>query len=334
MQRLSRRQFVGSVAGLGLLAGCGRLPWQAQQPANVPRVGWLSAGFLGAPFGAAGLDAFREGLGGLGYIEGHNIIIDQRYAEGSEERLPKLAAELAGLKVDLILAVGAAIPHALQTTETIPIVMVGALDPVGSGYVASLARPGGNVTGLSLLSAPLSGKRLELLKEVLPGLSRVAIFWVPGTPGHAIIWEENQRAARTMGLQLQSLEVRTPGDFESAFAAAMRERTDALSTIGGTTTIPHRSSIIEFANRNGLPAIYDRKVFVQDGGLMAYGPNETDQFRRAAYYVDRILKGTKPADLPVEQPMRFDFVVNMKTARELGITFPHEVALQITEVIE
>jgi putative ABC transport system substrate-binding protein len=331
MIRLSRRVFLGGagVSSAGLLVGCGRLPWQGQ--AQVPRIGYLA---VTSPAGLAFVDAFRHGLRELGYVEGQNIIVEYRDGEWSDERLPELAAELVRLQVDVIVTRAApATQAASQATQTIPIVFTNINDPVALGLVASLARPGGNVTGLSTLSSVTIWKRLELLKEAVPTISRVAVFWDASNPAQVLAYREAQGAAQALGLQLQSLEVETPDDLDSAFDAAVRERADGLLVLPATP-VRHLTQIVDFATQQHLPAMYNAAEFVRAGGLMAFEPQYGTINRRATYYVDRILKGAKPADLPVEQPMYFDFVVNLKTARALGITFPHEVALQITEVIE
>jgi putative tryptophan/tyrosine transport system substrate-binding protein len=333
--RLSRRQFVvgAGVSSLGLLAGCGRWPWQAQAPAKVARVGYLHMGTRTA-WQTLRQDTLRQGLRELGYIEGHNLALDWRLAEGDPDRLAALAAELVRAEVDVTVAFGDVGIRALKNaTSTVPIVMVLSRDPVGAGFVASLARPGGNVTGLSAIRGQLASKRLELLKETIPGAARVAVLWNPGAD-LAAEFRETEAAAQTLGLQLQSLEVRGEDDFERAFAEAIGERADALVLLADFLTTGNAERIVPLAARSRLPTMYEYREWVSTGGLMAYGPSQVDQVRRAAYYVDRILKGAKPADLPVEQPMTFDFVVNMKTARELGITFPNEIMLQVTEVIE
>jgi putative tryptophan/tyrosine transport system substrate-binding protein len=331
--RSSRRQLLQGVGvvGLGLLAGCGRWPGQAP-PARTPRIGVL--------FGSTGLSsspqiiAFRHKLAELGYTEGQDIAIEQRAADGHADRLPELAAELVRLPVDIMVAAGdPAIRAAQQADDTIPIVMAASRDPVSEGFVNSLAQPGGNVTGLSFFDAQLGGKRLELLKEAVPTVSLVGIL---GTSTQNPEYRVDEEIAGALGVQLQLLEVRSPHDLAAAFDEATRVRVDALIVGGGgsPTNFAYASWIVDEALKKRLPLMAERRDFVQAGGLMAYGPSIPDLWRRAAYYVDRILKGAKPADLPVEQPMRFDFVVNMKTARELGITFPPEILLQVTEVIQ
>jgi putative tryptophan/tyrosine transport system substrate-binding protein len=338
MSRLSRRQLVLGAGSASLLAGCGRLPWQAEPaPRKVPTIGWLnplsgeSTDSLD-PASVEDLEAFRQGLAALGYVEGQHVVIEQRLTDQGESGLREAAADLVRLQVDVLVTRGLAATRAAQAaTSTIPIVFASAPAPVGSGLVASLARPGGNVTGLANLSTELYAKRLELLAQVVPGLQRVAFLWDALSPASSV--QELQAATQTLGVRLQVLEIRDVADYEAAFAAAGAEQADALM-VGGGITNRHRARIVSLAARARLPAMYPNSLFVRDAGLMAYGADMLASYRRAAAYVDKILKGTHPADLPVEQPMRFDFVVNMKTARELGITFPHEVALQITEVIE
>jgi putative ABC transport system substrate-binding protein len=294
----------------------------------VPRIGYLGGRVL-QDFD----DAFRQGLREHGYVEGHNLAVEWRFAEGGVEQLRDAADELVRLPVDVIVAQSTpAAAAARQATSTIPIV-VAIGDPVGIGLAASLARPGGNVTGLTNLSTGLGGKRLELLRETMPGVVRVAVLWPPDNPVKVAQWTETQGAARTLGIQLQSLEVGGPEDFEGAFAAAEQGHAEALIVFGDNLTAGYASQLADLAARSHLPAMYETRLLVDAGGLMAYGPSNLSLYRRAAYYVDRILKGASPADLPVEQPMTFDFVVNMKTAQALGITFPNEIMLQVTEVI-
>jgi putative tryptophan/tyrosine transport system substrate-binding protein len=326
---LSRREFVLGSAGLGLLAGCGRWPWPAPSSIRVPRLGLL--GLRSVPPYVA---AFREGLREFGYVDGQNIIVDHRIADGRLDRLSELAAELVREPVDVIVAENnpAAIV-AKQATNTIPIVMANG-DPVGTGLAASLARPGGNVTGLTAFGAELGGKRLELLKEAFPGVSQVAAVWNPTNPVKRLQWAETMTAAHTLGVQLYSVEVQTPETLDQAFTAVSQQPAEALLVFADELTASYAEQIVGLANASRLPAMYDSRPFMDAGGLMAYGPILFALYRRAAYYVDRILKGTKPADLPVEQPMTFDFVVNLKTAQALGITFPNEIMLQVTEVLQ
>jgi putative ABC transport system substrate-binding protein len=268
-------------------------------------------------------------------MEGKNITIESRHVAIRVGVLPDLVANLVLLKVDVIVAVGdAAISAAKHATSTIPIVMVASADPVGSGLVASLARPGGNLTGLSALSPELSGKRLELLREAIPGASRIAVLMNPTNPAKARNVREIQTVAQTLGVQLQTLEVRGPDEFEGAFAALTREHAEALLVLGDPMALTYRIRIVDLVAKGRLPAMYDLREFVEAGGLMAYGPSLPDLFRRAAYYVDRILKGAKPGDLPVEQPVKFELVINLKTTKTLGLSLPPSLLFQANEVIQ
>jgi putative ABC transport system substrate-binding protein len=333
----SRRQFVQGVgvAGLALLTGCGRLPGQAPPP-RVARIGLLVPYAADSRASQALIEPFRAGLHELGYVEGQNLIVEYRFSGGQDERLPALAADLVRLPVDLIVAQqNEAILAAKEATATIPIVMSNHPDPVGLGIVASLGRPGGNVTGLSNTAAMLATKKLELLQEVSPSISRVVVFWDQSrASGGQRQVEEAAVAAKPLGLELLSLDVRTPADFTLAFETAVRERADAMWVFGDPLATSQMGRIVEFAARNGLAAMYNNKAWVDAGGLMAYGPNIPSIYRRAAYYVDRILKRAKPADLPIEQPTTFDFVINLKTAQALGLTIPQQVLLQATEVLQ
>jgi len=304
---------------------------EAQQP-KVARVGIL---FGASPSANAGrIEAFRQGLQALGYIEGKNIVIEERYAEGKLDRLPALAAELLRLNVDLIVTVGPAVTRRVkEATNTIPIVMAFDSDPVGSGFVASLARPGGNITGLSSLSPELSGKRLELLKETVPKLSRVAVLGNPGNTATALNFKETEVVARALGLRILSLEVGGPNDLDSAFATMTKGRADALLPLGDSVVIFHCDRIIQFATKNRVPGTYPNTEWADAGGLMSYGPDILDSFRRVATYVDKILKGTKAADLPVEQPMKFELVINLRTAKQIGLTIPPNVLARADKVI-
>jgi len=336
MQRHSRRRFLQAglaLTGIGLLSGCGMPLLPGQQPAKVPRIGFLAPGTREgrAPL----IEGLLEGLRDLGYVEGQSIAIEYRFSESNDERLPALAAELVDLKVDLIVAsatLGAL--AAKQAAGTIPIVMGAPSEPVVSGIVDSLARPGGNVTGLSLMSSELMGKRLELLKTIIPDLTRVAMFTNLTNPVHAPQLSELEVAARTLAIQVQRLDVRKGDDFEGGVEAAMASRADALIVPADALSTNNRVRITGLANKYRLPAIYEFKEFAEAGGLLSYGANLKDLYRRTATYVDKILKGAKPADLPVEQPTKFDLVINLKTARALGLTIPQEVLLQATEVIE
>src|SRR5215467_1493773 len=294
---------------------------EAQQSGRVPRIGFLFAGPRSSY--STRIEAFLQGLRELGYIEGKNIAIEYRYAEGKADRLPALAAELVVLNVDVIIT--SATPSVLalkKATSTIPIVFTAIADPVASGLITSLARPGGNITGLTILAVELSGKRVELLKEAVPKVTRVAFLWNSANPGLTPAWREAQAAAQALGLQLQSLEVRSSNDFDSAFGAALRERAQALITTPEPLYNTHLKRIVEFAAKNRLPAMYTNPQFVDAGGLMSYAPDYTAQYRRTATYVDKILKGAKPADLPVEQPTKFEFVINLKAAKQIGLTIP------------
>jgi ABC-type uncharacterized transport system substrate-binding protein len=304
---------------------------EAQQAGKAPRIGYLLDGSSSSA--ADRIDTFRDGLRDLGYVEGKNIVIDYRYAEGRFDRFPELAAELVRLKVYVIVAVSTVAARAAKNaTRTIPIVALSG-DPVETGLVASLARPGGNVTGLASLAPELSTKRLELLKEIVSKVSLVAVLWNPNGPAPVLAFKETQLAAKRLGLLLQSLEVRGPDDFESAFGGAIRERASALLVISDPLTNTHQRRIVELAAKNRLPAIYPIREFVQAGGLMAYAPDRLEQYRRVAYYVDKILKGAKPADLPVEQPTKFEFVINLKTAKQIGLTIPPNVLARADKVI-
>jgi putative tryptophan/tyrosine transport system substrate-binding protein len=332
-QRWSRRQLVQGVGavGLGLLAGCGRWPGQAQSPARVPRIGILGSG---TPEDSQ-QQAFLQGLGEVGYVEGQNILIERRFAGGHPERLPDLAAELVRLPVDAIAATGStAISAAKNATSTIPIIMTEGADPVGLGFVASLARPGGNITGMSHLARSLAGKRLELLRELVPGASRVAVLVDSRSPAANFSWIETQRAAQTLGVHLDLLEVRDPRDLDVAFETARSERADGLLAVHANFIQNQRARITQLAAESRLPTMYTYRIYVEAGGLAAYGPDVNDLARRSVIHLDKILKGAQPADLPVEQPTRFDFFINTKTAQALGLTIPPHVLLQATEVIQ
>jgi len=306
---------------------------EAQQPKKVPRIGYLGA--TSASSESLRHEAFRQGLREVGYIEGQNITIEYRYAEGKLDRLPALAAELVALKVDVIVTGGPqATRPAKKATATIPIVMAFDSDPVGNGFVASLARPGGNVTGLSALSPEISGKQLELLKEIVPTLSRVAVLGNSAEPANALVLREVELAAGAFGVKLQHLDVLGPKDIETAFRAASKGRADAVLVLLSPVVISHRTQLVEIALKSRLPAIYFRPEFVEDGGLMSYATSFADLSRRAATYVDKILKGAKPADLPVEQPTKFELVINLKTAKQIGLTIPPDVLLRADKVIK
>jgi putative tryptophan/tyrosine transport system substrate-binding protein len=334
--RWSRRQVVqgAGAMGLGLLAGCGRLPFQAQAPpASLHRIGFLVPG---SPDGTApNLAAFQQGLREYGYTAGENIFLESRYAEERYERLPELATELVRLPVEVIVTQGTPVALAArQVTTTVPIVMATSGDPVESGLVASLARPGGNVTGLSLISPELSAKRLQLLREVVPGISRVAAIWNPANAATLLSLREMQAVAGSLAVQLQPVEVRGADELESAFDAITGEGADALTTMSDSLFFNHHARLAELAAKRRLPALFPEREFAVAGGLLTYGASGPGNFRRAAYYVDRILKGTSPADLPVERPMKFDLAINLRTAQALGLTIPPHVLLQATEVIQ
>jgi len=315
---------------LSLLAA--PLTGTAQPRSPVPRIGILTpAAEASTPL----WEAFRHGLRALGYMEGQNIILEYRFAAGQNERLPALAAELVHLPVDLLVtSSGAGAQAAKDATEMIPIVMATSGDPVRSGLVASLARPGGNITGLSLMVTELGGKRLELLKEALPHVSRVAVLWNAGNPASPDELRAIETAAHGLGLQLQSLAVRHPDELDSVFAAMTREGAEALIALADGVFWSHRTQVVALATQHRLPAVFDAREFAEVGGLMTYGPHVPDNYRRAAIYVDKILKGTKPADLPVEQPVKFELVINLKTAQALGVTIPPALLFQADEVIQ
>jgi ABC-type uncharacterized transport system substrate-binding protein len=324
---MRRREFITGLAG----AAAWPFSARAQSGGKVYRIGYFSAGTAIPHL----RNVFHDALGALGWIEGKNVVYEYRYADNQLDRLPELAAELVRLNVDIITAMGTLAPLAAKrATSTIPIVMTTAGDPLGSGLVTSLARPGGNVTGLSLMAPDLGGKRLELLKEVLPGVFRVGILWNAANPYSALVFKETASAARILGIELQSIEVRSPDDFDGALAASTRLLVGALITVEDPLTVGHRKRIADFAAINRLPAIYGLREFVDAGGLMAYGAHLADLQRRAAGYVDKIIKGAKPADLPVEQPTKFELVVNLKTAKALGLEVPPSLLARADEVIE
>jgi putative tryptophan/tyrosine transport system substrate-binding protein len=329
--RIQNRKLAEVVA-LGLtftLCGVGA---KAQEPAKIPRIGYLAASPPTAS--PARTEAFRQGLRELGYVEGKNIQIEYRWAEGKVDRLPHLASELVRLNVEVIVTAGpTVVPAAKEATATIPIVMTFDSDPIGNGFVASLARPGGNITGLSSLSPEISGKQLELLKEIVPKLSHVAVLGTSTRPGHAHALKELGLVAAAFGVQLQFLDVQTPKDIELAFRTAMKARSEAVLALGSAVLNSHRTPVANFAAKSRLPAIYDRREFVDDGGLLSYGVSLNDLHRRAAVYVDKILKGAKPAELPVEQPTKFELVINLKTAKQIGLTIPPNVLARADRVI-
>jgi putative ABC transport system substrate-binding protein len=328
---MNRRRFLSAMSA-GLLTA--PLVAAAQQAAKIARIGYLT----GSAATPSPSEAFLKGLRDLGYIEGRNLVIESRSAEGKFERLPALAAELVALKVDVIVAPPTlAALAAKQATKALPIVFAVAADPVTSGLVTSLARPGGNVTGLSSLAPELVGKRLELLKQAVPGVSRVAVLWEPGGLGERT---EKDRlkgaevAAQALGIQLQFVEARGPDEFDRAFSDMTRARASALSVWASNMLFGERRRLVDLAAKNRLPAVYQWREFVDLGGLMAYGPDQADLLRRAASYVDKILKGAKPGDLPVEQPTKFDLVINLKTAKTLGLTIPPSLLQRADQVVE
>jgi putative ABC transport system substrate-binding protein len=305
---------------------------QAQEPAGIPRIGILAP--LSVSSFSGRLEGLRKRLRELGYVEGKNILIEYRYAEGKPERLPGLAAELVRLKVDVIVTAGIGILPAKKATTTIPIVFGAAADPVGSGLVSSLARPGGNITGLSQMSPDLDGKRLELLKEAFPKIARVAFLWAPNSARGNPALTDMEAPAKALGVILQSLEVRSLDDFENAFAQAKRDGAQALITATAGLINTQRRQVLDFAAKNRLPAMYPDSEFVESGGLMSYAPNYADLFRRAADLVDKILKGAKPAELPIDQPKKFEFIINLKGAKQIGMTIPQKVLARADRVIK
>ena len=322
------------VAALLLAVAAAGPPVDAQQAPKIAKIGYLAPG---APAAAASnLEAFRQGLRDLGYVEGKTVVLEVRYSEARFERLPELARELVGLKVDVIVtATDVAIAAVKRETQTIPIVMATSTDPVGTGLMASLARPGANVTGVSSISPELSGKRLELLRETVPGLSRVAFLWNPDVRGNVLDYKETEGAARLLRLELQSVEVSRTEDLDRAFSDVTNQRAQALIlSAGNPVGFANRGQIASFAQKNRLPSMYPQKDFVDAGGLMSYGPSNPDMRRRAAVYVDKILKGAKPADLPMEQPTKFELVINLKTAKALSLTIPQSLLRRADQVIQ
>jgi putative ABC transport system substrate-binding protein len=331
MSLFTRRLSVATCAAFCAVLFASFSSTEAQQPGKVSRVGFLTT----VPFAAitARKEAFRQGLRELGYLEGKNILIEWRSADGREDRLPPLAHELAELRLDIIVSAGSPVTRSLkQATSTIPIVMGLDPDPVGNSFVASLARPGGNVTGLSTLNPEISGKQLELLKEIIPKLSRVAVLGSSTRPGNAQIVKQAELAAETLGTRLEYLDVLNSTDIETAFQRARKQRAEALLLLTGPQLNAHRKIIIGLASMYRLPAIYERSEYVDEGGLVVYGASINDLFHRAASYVDKILKGAKPADLPVEQPSKFELVINLKTAKQIGLTIPPNVLARADRV--
>jgi putative ABC transport system substrate-binding protein len=318
--------FLGVLLAVAVLA-------EAQQPTKIPRIGFLAAA---TPATAAHLvEAFKQGLREHGYVEGQNVVLELRFGEGKAEQFPVLAAELVHLKVNVIVALTNPVIEAVrQATQTIPIVMPAASDPVGAGFVASLARPGGNITGLTGYSPELNGKRLELLKETFSKLSRVALLLSPNFPGSALDLKETESAARSLGLRIQPLEVQDASDIDRAFKAMIKAHADALTMFPGHPALfVNRKKIVELAANHRLPAMYSLREFVDAGGLMFYGPDLLVGYRRAATYVDKILKGAKPADLPVEQPTKFELIINLKAAKQIGLTIPPNVLYRADKII-
>jgi putative ABC transport system substrate-binding protein len=321
---LDRRTFL---AGTGAVLLAAPLAAEAQPAGNVWRIGLVSVAYLRDE------DIFFQRLRELGYVEGQNLVVERRYSEGRAERFPEFAAELVRLKADIIIVTTTPAALAVKSaTNIVPVVFPTAIDPVGTGVVPSLARPAGNITGSTTQAPEIVAKRLQLLKEAIPLLSRVAVLWNAANPANAGQWREVQGAARALGLTLQSREVRGPRDFERAFAAMARERPDALLFIVDGLTIQHGEEIVDFVTKHRIPSMLDRAY--KAGGLMSYGADEAELWRRAALLVDRILKGAKPADLPIEQPTKFELVINLKTAKALGLTIPQSLLLRADEVIQ
>ena len=322
---MDRRAFLATLTG-GLLAA--PLAAEGQPAGKVSRIGVVVGG-------VDYTDNLRQGLREQGWVEGRNVVVLKRVWEGRTEQFPKIIADLIQLKVDIIVSSSTpAVRAAKESTRTIPIVMAGLTDPVGAGLISSLARPGGNITGLTNIFTELSAKRLELLKEVAPRVSRVAILWNPTHPGQAIAWQQTQQAAQTLGLVLFSAEVRRPEDFSPAFTAILVERAEALLVLPDPLTSFHRHQTADFAVKQRLPSVYAASYWVQAGGLLSYGPSFPEIWRRAGVYVDKILKGARPADLPIEQPTKYELVINLKTAKALGLTIPQSLLLRADQVIE
>jgi ABC-type uncharacterized transport system substrate-binding protein len=328
--KMKRKHLLLSVIGAISMGLCSSA--SAQQPKNIPHVGYLTISSFSS--NVARNDAFRRGMRELGYVEGKNIVIEWRSGEGKVERKSELVAELVRLRVDVLVTSGPTMTRAAQqATATIPIVMAFDPDPVGNGFIASLARPGRNITGLSSLSPELSGKQLELLKEIVPRLSRVAVLGTSAEPGNALTLREIELAAAAFGVKLQYLEIADPRDIEPAFRAANKEHAGAMLVLQTPVFNPKRKQIAELALQNRLPAIYPQSEWVGDGGLMSHGVSFAALYHRAATYVDKILKGAKPADLPVEQPTKFEFIINLNTAKQIGLTIPPNVLARADRVI-
>jgi len=326
-----RRKFFDLALGAMLLAVC--FPAQAQQPTRIPHIGILTT--FSPSVVSARIEGFRQGLRELGYVEGKNIVIEWRSAGGNNDRLPVLAAELVGLKVDVIVSPGPTATRAFkEATSTIPIVMAQDTDPVGSGFVASLARPGGNITGLATLAPEMGGKQLELLKEIVPKLSRMAVIGNSTIPGDAQALRETVLAAGAYEIYLRYLDVMDTKDLEATFRVAAKGRADGLLVLGNPYLNAQRKQVVDLAVKHRLPATYTRPEYIDAGGLMYYGTNYPDLFRRAAYYVDKILKGAKPADLPIEQPKKFELIVNLKAAKQIGLTISPNVLARADRVLK
>jgi putative tryptophan/tyrosine transport system substrate-binding protein len=318
------------ILGALLFAFCFEVRGQAAE--KIARIGYMAAPTSSAELPR--IDAFRQGLRALGYVEGHNIAIDYRFADGKFERLPEVAAELVRLKVDVLIAVSTnAALVAKRATSTIPILFIGVSGPIEAGLVESLARPGGNITGLTNIASVLSGKRLEVLKETIPKLSRIAVLWDPQNPGSSLQWKESEIAAKELGLRIYPMEVSSANKYESAFNEAMKARSAALAVTLNPLAASNQKRLVELAAKYRLPAIYAREDFANNGGLMSYGPSHAAEGRDAARLVDKILKGAKPADLPVEQPTKFEFIVNLKAAKQIGLTIPPNVLARADRVI-
>jgi putative ABC transport system substrate-binding protein len=328
--RLNRREVITLLGGAAV---AWPLVARAQQPAKVPRIGFL--GNSTAALEANLVGPFREGLRDLGYVEGRNILIEYRWAEGQYERFPALITELIAQNVDVIVTAGTPASLAVKkATTSIPLVMVAVGEPVATGLVASLARPGGNITGLTSMSSEMEGKRLELLREVVPKISHVAVLWNAASPIQAIEEREVRAAAQVLGMKMLSLGVRTQEEIEDALAAIVKERPGALLVLADRLFLHHRTHIMDFAAQHRLPGVHAYRELVEAGGLMSYGPSYAEMHRRAATYVDKILKGAKPADLPVERPTKFEMVINLKTAKALGLDMPPMLLGRADEVIE
>jgi putative ABC transport system substrate-binding protein len=325
-QKINRRAFCSMLLALPF-------PARAQQAGKIPRIAYLVSDTRSAT--SARVEAFRQGLRVLGYLEGQNIAIEWRFADGKLDRIPDLAAEIVSLKVDVIVTTGGPPTRAaMNATSSIPIVMINISDPVALGFVSSLAKPGGNVTGLSSVQVELGGKRLELLKEIIPKLSRVGVLVNREVPGYIVQMKEVKLAAQVLGLQLQELETRGRDDLEKVFISITNRRVGGITGLTNPTFTMLQGRIAELALKNRLPTIYGDARFPEAGGLMSYGPNSLDMWRRAAVFVDKIMKGTKPADLPVEQPMKFDFVINLQTAKKIGLNIPQSVLFRASKAIK